>query len=139
MQMPQVTVTIAGRVYRMACGDSEEAHLEALAADLDQRIADLRKGFGEIGDMRLHVMAALSLADELHEAKKQAGEAQEQLLIAQKTIQDERVLFEEYEAQFSDDITKECERIVLMARVVDETRHKKSASIDETTNTLKHN
>ena len=68
-EMRQVTVTIAGRVYRMACGEGEEQHLEQLAADFDQRIDTMRSSFGEIGDMRLHVMAALTVVDELLEAR----------------------------------------------------------------------
>ena len=67
--MSQVTVTINGRQFRMACEDGEEAHLLRLAEDLDQRIARLRTRFGEIGDTRLTVMAALTLADELAETK----------------------------------------------------------------------
>jgi cell division protein ZapA len=62
-------VTIAGRSYRMACEDGEEAHLEALAKDFDAKITDMRRAFGEIGDMRLHVMAALTLADQLSELR----------------------------------------------------------------------
>jgi cell division protein ZapA len=57
--MPQVTVTIANRTYRMACGEGEEAHLEKLAALFDGKIEEMRGSFGEIGDMRLHVIAAL--------------------------------------------------------------------------------
>ena len=68
--MPQVSVTIAGRLYRMACGEGEEDHIEQLAASLDRRIEEMRTAFGEIGDMRLHVMAALTIADELSEAKR---------------------------------------------------------------------
>ena len=68
--MPQIQVTIAGRSYRMACGEGEEAHLEGLAAAFDGRIQELRTSFGEIGDMRLHVMASLTLADELAETKR---------------------------------------------------------------------
>ena len=68
--MALVNVTIAERTYRMACGEGEEAHLEALAQGFDARIAEMRKAFGEIGDMRLHVMAALTLADELSELKE---------------------------------------------------------------------
>jgi cell division protein ZapA len=67
--MPQVSVTINGRQFRMGCEDGEEEHLLRLAADLDQRITRLRERFGEIGDTRLTVMAALTLADELAEAK----------------------------------------------------------------------
>jgi cell division protein ZapA len=67
--MPQVNVTINGRSFRMACEDGEETHLQRLAADLDHRIGRLRARFGEIGDTRLTVMAALTLADELAETK----------------------------------------------------------------------
>jgi cell division protein ZapA len=63
--MSQVTVTINGRQFRMACEDGQESHLLRLAQDLDQRIEKLRGTFGEIGDTRLTVMAALTVADEL--------------------------------------------------------------------------
>ena len=63
--MSQVTVTINGRQFRMACEDGQEGQLMRLAADLDRRIEGLRSRFGEIGDTRLTVMAALSVADEL--------------------------------------------------------------------------
>ena len=68
--MPQVNVTIAGKAYRMACGEGEEPHLENLAQFYDGKIEEMRQAFGEIGDMRLHVMAALMVADELSELKK---------------------------------------------------------------------
>ena len=74
--MPQVSVTIAGRLYRMACGEGEEEHIEQLAASLDRRIEEMRTAFGEIGDMRLHVMAALMIADELTEAKRELAALQ---------------------------------------------------------------
>ena len=68
--MSQVSVTINGRQFRMACEDGEEARLQRLAQDLDASIAQLRTRFGEIGDTRLTVMAALTLADELAETKE---------------------------------------------------------------------
>lgn len=68
--MAHVQVTIAGRSYRMACGEGEEKHLEALAAAFDARISEMRGAFGEIGDMRLHVMAAIMTADELAETRR---------------------------------------------------------------------
>jgi cell division protein ZapA len=74
--MADVNVTIAGRNYRMACGPGEEEHISALAGMLDSRITELRQSFGEIGDMRLHVMAALMIADELTEAKRELSALQ---------------------------------------------------------------
>ncbi len=67
--MPHVSVTIAGRHYRMACDDGQEEHLIRLARDIDARIGELRSAFGEIGDQRLVVMAAITIADELAEAR----------------------------------------------------------------------
>jgi cell division protein ZapA len=77
--MAHVSVTINGRQYRMACDDGQEHHLARLAHDLDQRIAHLRTTFGEIGDMRLTVMAALILADELSEARQRMHRVEEEL------------------------------------------------------------
>jgi cell division protein ZapA len=68
--MSQVSVTINGRQFRMACEDGQEAHLMELARDLDTRIEGLRSKFGEIGDTRLTVMAALTIADALSETEQ---------------------------------------------------------------------
>jgi cell division protein ZapA len=80
--MGQVSVTIAGKLYRMACGDGEEARLEGLAAHLDQRVAEMHESFGEIGDMRLHVMAAISIADETEELKRKVAALEARLAAA---------------------------------------------------------
>ncbi len=68
--MAEVSVTINGRVYRMACDPGQEDHLARLGRELDQRIGQLRESFGEIGDTRLAVMAAIMVADELAEVKR---------------------------------------------------------------------
>lgn len=68
--MAHVNVTINARQYRMACGDGQEDHLLRLANDLNQRIDGIRAQFGEVGDMRLTIMAAITIADEMSEAVK---------------------------------------------------------------------
>jgi cell division protein ZapA len=68
--MSQVSVTINGRQFRMACEDGQEGHLMKLARDLDARIETLRAKHGEIGDTRLTIMAALTMADELAETNQ---------------------------------------------------------------------
>ena len=86
--MAHVTVTINGRQFRMACEDGQESHLMRLAEDLDQRIENLRGKFGEIGDTRLTVMAALTVADELAEAGRKLRRLEEELA----GLQDARVV-----------------------------------------------
>ncbi len=73
--MAQVSVSIGGRAYRLACNPGEEPHLETLARRVDEQIREMRASFGEIGDQRLTVMAALKIADELAEARAQADAA----------------------------------------------------------------
>jgi len=63
--MSHINVTINGRQYRMACEEGQEVRLLRLAENLETRIQSLRGKFGEIGDARLTVMAALTVCDEL--------------------------------------------------------------------------
>ena len=77
--MAQVNVTINGRQFRMACEDGQEEHLLKLARELDNRIGGLRAKFGEIGDTRLTVMAAITVADELAEAALRVKRLEEEL------------------------------------------------------------
>jgi cell division protein ZapA len=66
--MSHINVTINGRQYRMACEEGQEVRLLKLAESLETRIQSLRGKFGEIGDARLTVMAALTVCDELMDA-----------------------------------------------------------------------
>ena len=81
--MSQVSVTINGRQFRMACEDGQEGHLMNLARELDSRIDKLRTKFGEIGDTRLTVMAAITVADELSEAGQRIKRLEEELAALQ--------------------------------------------------------
>lgn len=85
--MAFVSVTINGRQYRMACEEGQEARLMRLAQSLEIRIGDLRGKFGEIGDSRLTVMAALMIADELFDAHQRVRRLEEELA----ALQDARV------------------------------------------------
>lgn len=86
--MSRVTATIAGRQFRLACDEGQEDHLQDLARDIDARIETLRKKFGEIGDTRLTVMAALTVADELAEALRKVRRLEEEVA----ALQDARVV-----------------------------------------------
>jgi cell division protein ZapA len=86
--MTQVNATIAGRHFRLACEDGQEEHLQVLAKKIDERIVALREKFGEIGDTRLTVMAALMVSDELAEAARKIRRMEEELA----ALQDARVV-----------------------------------------------
>ncbi len=68
--MGQVSITIRGRQYQIACDDGQEAHLARLGRYLDQKAEQLAAGVGggSIGDALMLVMVSLTVADELADA-----------------------------------------------------------------------
>ncbi|MCK1478625.1 cell division protein ZapA [Bradyrhizobium sp. 197] len=78
--MSHINVTINGRQYRMACEEGQEVRLLKLAESLETRIQSLRGKFGEIGDARLTVMAALTVCDELVDAGNRIRTMEQELI-----------------------------------------------------------
>jgi cell division protein ZapA len=85
--MNHINVTINGRQYRMACEEGQENRLLRLAENLETRVESLRGRFGEIGDARLTVMAALTVCDELQDATQRIRALEAEL----GTLRDVRV------------------------------------------------
>lgn len=67
--MATVSVEINGRSYPVGCADGQEARVRALAEQFDAYVGQVAADVGQVGDIRLFLMAALLLADELHEAR----------------------------------------------------------------------
>jgi cell division protein ZapA len=67
--MAQVTVTINGRAYPVACNEGEERRIDELARYVDGKLKSFVRELGQIGEARLLVLAALVLADELADAQ----------------------------------------------------------------------
>jgi cell division protein ZapA len=114
----QIAVTIDGKSYRMACDDGQEDHLAALAAMFDGRVQDMRKSFGEIGDMRLAVMAAITLADEIGELKRKVETADAALAVARQSIEAFDQTTVEREADLAQGIARTAERIERIAKTL---------------------
>ena len=71
--MATVTVEINGRPYAVGCADGQEERVRILAKQFDNHVRDVAADVGQVGDIRLFLMAALMLADQLQEARM--GEA----------------------------------------------------------------
>jgi cell division protein ZapA len=77
--MAQVTVTINGKNYTLACDDGEEEHLQELAHEVDRRVAQLKADIGHADETRLLLMAGLVIADDLELANERIQELEEEL------------------------------------------------------------
>ncbi|MBB3658082.1 cell division protein ZapA [Rhizobium sp. BK650] len=77
--MAQVTVTIDGKAYRMACEEGQEDHLTDLATRFDRYVGHLKGQFGEIGDLRITVMAGIMVMDEISELTRRVAGLESEL------------------------------------------------------------
>ncbi|ASE38719.1 cell division protein ZapA [Brevundimonas vesicularis] len=73
--MATVTVEVNGRPYAVGCADGQEERVRILAKQFDNQVRQVAGDVGHVGDLRLFLMSALILADELHEARLNAGKA----------------------------------------------------------------
>ena len=67
--MAQVTVKINGYAYTVVCEDGQEQHLQAMAAQVEKRIDSIKALGSNSGEARLLALAALLMADELHDLR----------------------------------------------------------------------
>ncbi|MBE7212770.1 MAG: cell division protein ZapA [Gluconacetobacter diazotrophicus] len=65
--MAQVTLRINGYAYAVGCEDGQERHLQAMAQQVERRIERIKAIGGQSGEGRLLALAALLMADELHD------------------------------------------------------------------------
>jgi len=77
--MGQVQVTINGRSYRLDCADGQEHRLSELARYVNEKVGHLVQNFGQVGDVRLLMMAALITADELFDLREAYSQLEEAL------------------------------------------------------------
>lgn len=68
--MALVPLIINDRVHEIACDDSQVARVHVLGKLVDGIAQDLLRQLGNVPDIRLMVMVALSLADELAELRE---------------------------------------------------------------------
>ena len=76
--MGEVTVTVNGRDYAIACGDGEEGHIADLAIYVDHHARALASKLGAVTEARLLLMAALTIADELGDVSATLAELRDE-------------------------------------------------------------
>jgi cell division protein ZapA len=65
----QVNVKINGFSYTVGCEDGQEQHLVAMSEQVEKRVDSIKAISGNSGEARLLVLAALLMADEIHDLR----------------------------------------------------------------------
>jgi cell division protein ZapA len=119
--MPEVTVEVDGKKYRMACEDGEEEHLYALAARFSKEVTALRGEFGEIGDNRLAVMAGIAVLDALSEAERRIADLKSDIAQLSTAGREVTIEAEDLERKFARRLSEAARKIEAIATAIDET------------------
>ena len=77
--MPDVSITIGGRQFEVACQDGEESFLKAAAEVLDGEAKLLTDQVGRLAENRMLLMAGLMLADKTVALEEAAGSSKQKL------------------------------------------------------------
>ena len=73
--MAEVDLSIAGRTYRVACRNGEEASLHEAARLVDAKSREALAGLGTLSEARQLLFASLLLADQLLDQKPESAAA----------------------------------------------------------------
>ncbi|MCF4099669.1 cell division protein ZapA [Maritalea mediterranea] len=114
--MADIQVEIDGRKYRMACEDGQEGHVRALADRFSAYVEALKSEFGQAGDVRLTVMAALTVMDDmkaLEDELQDARGALEKLSSKCNNLISDR---DQLEANFANQVVMIAERVETLAK-----------------------
>jgi len=116
--MAQVVLTVNEHAYTMQCNDGEEAHLRELGSVLDAEVGKIKSAVGQVGDIRLLLMAGLIVADRLSETLLRVEELEDQV----QGMRQARNQVAKQDEQLSDDVTDRlagaADRIEALAREI---------------------
>ena len=119
--MPEVSVDIDGKKYRMACEEGQEEHLMELADRFNRTVIGLKGSFGEIGDNRLVVMAGIAVMDELAEAENRIAALKQDIADLTTAGREMTIEAEELEQKFARRLAEAARKVEAVAQAIDET------------------
>ncbi len=73
--MALIVVKVNGRDFPLSCEDGQEPRIRRLAQYVDAKVAEYVKIVGQVGEARLMLLAAITIADELSDANEAAQAA----------------------------------------------------------------
>lgn len=117
--MSRVTVKLNGRDFTIGCEEGQEAYLRELAGSLDKRVGEISGQVGQIGDLRLLLMASLILVDDLKESDRKIAELEGQIQRLRHENHGAASLQAEARGQLAQHLTRLAERMESFAATLE--------------------
>ena len=94
--MANVNIKFNGKDFLLSCEDGQEAHLEELSEQLNQKFENLKKDLGNIGENKLLLITSIKIIDEYFETKKKIEEKKVEFKDLSSKFQELKSLVYEY-------------------------------------------
>jgi cell division protein ZapA len=108
--MESVEILIGGRRFRLQCGPGETGRVQELARIVDHSASELIQGRGGLGEEKMLLLASLTLADRLEEARRELDASRAQAERARSVLEERLALVVATAARRLDAIAAEVER-----------------------------
>ena len=102
--MANVNIKFNGKDFLLSCEDGQEAHLEELSEQLNQKFENLKKDLGNIGENKLLLITAVKVMDEYHETKKKVEQKKTELKELSNKFRELKSLVYEYKDRKEEEI-----------------------------------
>lgn len=113
--MSKVTISLNGRAFTIGCEEGQQAYLRELAGHLDGHVRELSEKVGQIGDVRLLLMASLIVADEMREAQGRASALVEEMSDLKGRLSQAEARMRAERARAAEAVTRAAEHLEALA------------------------
>jgi len=102
--MANVNIKFNGKEFLLSCDDGQEAHLEELSEQLNQKFENLKKNLGNIGENKLLLITSIKIIDEYFETKKKIEEKKKEFQDLSNKFKELKSLVYEYKENKENEI-----------------------------------
>ena len=102
--MANVNIKFNGKDFLLSCEDGQEAHLEELSEQLNQKFENLKKDLGNIGENKLLLITSIKIIDEYFETMKKVDNKKKELQLLKDKFLDLKKLVYQYKDEKESEI-----------------------------------
>ncbi len=134
--MANVNIKFNGKEFLLSCEDGQEAHLEELSEQLNQKFDTLKNDLGNIGENKLLLITSIKIIDEYFETKKKVEEKKKDFKELSNKFNELKSLVYEYKENKENEIKELINRQIELKREIENNKNDYEKIIDETTNQI---
>tara|TARA_Y100000768_G_scaffold365949_1_gene327689 strand:+ start:322 stop:768 length:447 start_codon:yes stop_codon:yes gene_type:complete len=134
--MANVNIKFNGKEFLLSCEDGQEAHLEELSEQLNQKFDTLKNDLGNIGENKLLLITSIKIIDEYFETKKKVEEKKKDFKELSNKFNELKSLVYEYKENKENEIKELVNQQIELKREIENNKNDYEKIIDETTNQI---